>query len=462
MPRSEITTLLPRPRSVSGRSRDRAKRMSARSSKPLCAVARRSAGPPTRIVVSFASGASRSALTPDAPRDVAARGRRGRAAPVASRHAAGPGARAASCGHGVARRGAAAARRGRAGSRRPRPPRRAGPWTAPPRPSRRAATGRRGCATASTQGLGVERLVLDQLRRAGVDELRGVRPLVRAGVRVRHDDERQPERGDLGERRRAGAADDEVGRRQRLEQPLAQERLGPVARPQSPPAASLARASAPAQALRPGDVDHDGRARRAAAAPPATASLNRRTACEPPKITTQPRVRPGCRGAPARRGDRPPRRRGSACRSRSSDCPAGQGRAGRPEADGERRGQPRRRADAPAGDDVALPQERRDPEEPRGDEHRDRDVPAGREDRRGPPPEQPPQRLRARTARAGSGPGRGGCPVRRTGASGAGAAAAGCPTAGTSRPSSPRRPPTQSSSGASGRRRSELATASAG
>ena len=64
MPASEITTLLPRPRSVSGSSRDRANRTSARSSKTLWAVANRSAGPPTRIVVNRASGASRDVLTP--------------------------------------------------------------------------------------------------------------------------------------------------------------------------------------------------------------------------------------------------------------------------------------------------------------------------------------------------------------------------------------------------------------
>ena len=64
MPASAMTTSLPRPRSVSGIPRDRAKRTSARSSWALWTVANRSAGPPTRIVVNRASGSSRDVLTP--------------------------------------------------------------------------------------------------------------------------------------------------------------------------------------------------------------------------------------------------------------------------------------------------------------------------------------------------------------------------------------------------------------
>ena len=63
-PASAMTTLLPRPRSGTGSLAARANRTSARSSKTLCAIANRSAGPPTRIVVNRASGSSRTVLTP--------------------------------------------------------------------------------------------------------------------------------------------------------------------------------------------------------------------------------------------------------------------------------------------------------------------------------------------------------------------------------------------------------------
>jgi hypothetical protein len=45
-------------------ARDRANRTRARSSNRLWTVAKRSAGPPTRIVVNRASGSSRDVLTP--------------------------------------------------------------------------------------------------------------------------------------------------------------------------------------------------------------------------------------------------------------------------------------------------------------------------------------------------------------------------------------------------------------
>ncbi len=49
-------------------------------------------------------------------------------------------------------------------------------------------------------------------RRAARDERLGVRALMVVGrERVRHEDRRLAERGELGERRRAGAADDQVG-----------------------------------------------------------------------------------------------------------------------------------------------------------------------------------------------------------------------------------------------------------
>ena len=246
MPRSEITTLLPRPMSVSGRSRDRANRMSARSSNPLCAVTSRSAGPPTRIVVSFASGALRSAFTPTrrAMSPLRATRSSGAAAFVTRRSPRRPRRRA-----GSRRRRSGSGRRSARASRIS-----ATASAAPGRALDRAAARHRGMPRRLVeerdrvdQGLGVERLVLDELRRARVHELRGVRPLVCAGVGVRHDDERQPERGDLGEGRRPGAPDDEVGRGQRLQQPLAQERLGPVARRASPSDSVARAASAPSR-----------------------------------------------------------------------------------------------------------------------------------------------------------------------------------------------------------------------
>ena len=77
-----------------------------------------------------------------------------------------------------------------------------------------------------------------------------------------------------------------------------------------------------------------------------------------------------------------------------------QGGAGGRERHGERRGKARRGPDAAARDHVALPHERGDPEQARREEDRDRDVAAGREDRRGSPPDEQPDRLRNRQREA--------------------------------------------------------------
>ena len=155
MPASAMTTLLPRPRSVCGSSRLRAKRMSARSSWTLWTVAKRSAGPPTRIVVNRASGSSRTVLTPirrwmavpiaigskplsvaaviGAPRATAARSRRHRAA-AGARLRPGP-----------ARRPPRRLRAGRrAGQRRP-----SGRGRRRPRAGRRPRRGRRRRSASS-------------------------------------------------------------------------------------------------------------------------------------------------------------------------------------------------------------------------------------------------------------------------------------------------------------------------
>ena len=57
----------------------------------------------------------------------------------------------------------------------------------------------------------IERLVVDEPRGTGLDQARGVRPLVAGRVRVRDDDHRQTQRGHLGQRGSSGPPDDEVG-----------------------------------------------------------------------------------------------------------------------------------------------------------------------------------------------------------------------------------------------------------
>ena len=51
------------------------------------------------------------------------------------------------------------------------------------------------------QRVGVERLVLDEDRGTRIGQHPGVGPLMTGGMRVRHDDHRDAERGDLGEGR---------------------------------------------------------------------------------------------------------------------------------------------------------------------------------------------------------------------------------------------------------------------
>ena len=77
--------------------------------------------------------------------------------------------------------------------------------------------------------VGIEVLVRDQARRAGLDQARRVRPLVTGRVRVRDDDHRQAHRAHLGQRRRSGPPDDQVRGRQRGQHLVTQERVRPVA-----------------------------------------------------------------------------------------------------------------------------------------------------------------------------------------------------------------------------------------
>ncbi len=129
---------------------------------------------------------------------------------------------------GLARR-AAAARSASATSRS------AVAAAAPGRPRERdaaAMTGRSGPVSRSAawrNRVAVEILVGHEPGGAGLHQLGGVGALVRRGVRVGHDDHGQAGRRGLGQGRGAGAAHEQVGRRQRGGHVLVQEGEGPVA-----------------------------------------------------------------------------------------------------------------------------------------------------------------------------------------------------------------------------------------
>ena len=195
IPASAMTRSLPRPRMRCGSSRVRANRTSARK---LVGVVggREQVGratdphrrePGQRLVargldpdpaLDLGAGAMASKVAIMRPR----RGRAARSRRIGERRPAGRGQD--ELGHRVGR-----SRTSRAPA--PRPP------SARGRPDRRAGRGRH------EERLGVERLVLDEPGRTGVDQGRRVGALVTGRVRIRHDDHRQPEGGDLGQRRRA-------------------------------------------------------------------------------------------------------------------------------------------------------------------------------------------------------------------------------------------------------------------
>ena len=79
------------------------------------------------------------------------------------------------------------------------------------------------------QRIGIERLVIDQPAGAGLDELTRVGRLMPGGMRIRHDDDRQPERRHLRERRGPGPPDDEVRRGEGGQHVVAQERERAIA-----------------------------------------------------------------------------------------------------------------------------------------------------------------------------------------------------------------------------------------
>ena len=223
-----MTRSLPRPRMRCGQARAPGRTGRApRSSNGLWTVANRSAGPPTRIVVNRASGSSRDVLTPI---------RRWMSDPIAigverrvagRRHAQPRRAMRRS----MRRRRRAAARRAARGEHqvgdrlgRTGPAERRGP----PRTSPGALPGRRAAppprAAPRPRSPHHRRVGRRRPRRAA-----GVGALMAGRVRIGHDDDRQPEGGHLGQRGRAGAPDDEVGRGQGREHLVAQERVRPVA-----------------------------------------------------------------------------------------------------------------------------------------------------------------------------------------------------------------------------------------
>ena len=127
----------------------------------------------------------------------------------------------------------------------------------------------------------------------------------------------RPERAGLGERRRAGAAHEEVRRGQRRQHLVAQERIRPVAA-----------ADAGGQRLAVGERRRrsrlagrrGGRVTRSTSAGSAseTAALKRRTACEPPKTSRTRSVGVELEAPRAPPRDHVARTRGSASRSRST------------------------------------------------------------------------------------------------------------------------------------------------
>ena len=231
MPASAMTRSLPRPRTKWGSPRVRANRTSARSSWRVV-DGREQVGRPAdphrrepgeRLVA--------RGLDPDPALDVGAdrdgverrdHGRRGRhrAPPRDSRSiAAGSGS--------VVRVGRRhhKLRHGVGGSRPGHRPRGGGHHHVPRRILEQGGR--------IEQRLGIERLVLDDPRRAGLGEHRGIGPLVAGGMRIRDDDHRQAQRGHLGQRGSAGASHDEVRGRERGQHLVAKERRTAGTEPRS-------------------------------------------------------------------------------------------------------------------------------------------------------------------------------------------------------------------------------------
>ena len=435
-----------------------------RSSNALWATANRSAGPPTRIVVNRAERLVARRLDADPALDVRAR-RRGRRT---ARRRPGHGRRGHGRGPGRASISAAIGQR----------------LAARATASTRSATASAALGPREVARGGGHRRVRATGRRAARRPRPGAsrveRPRPRPGSRRRP--RRTPRRCAAGGRPRAGtgrspsAARTRPPRRASTRRPA--RRRGPRRRARrSSRRRGGTRAAGTGRAASAGSVS---RAASAAAYPSSPVTWTTRTRSTSRGSAAGDRVVDPAHGLRAAEHQQDPLARPAAeplarlvgvdpaerpdRRARSRTCAAWPSAvAGRRVAHREHGRQPRDEPDAPARDDVALPQHARDPQHGRGEQHRDRDVAAGGEDRRG--------RAGAAGARTPAGP---------TGRAGSGRAtrwmsraaerserseqppAAGCPAAGTIVRSSPRCPPSQASSGAPARARSDRATARAG
>jgi hypothetical protein len=200
-------------------------------------------------------------------------------------------------------------------------------------------------------------------------------------VGIRHDDGGDPEGGDLGERRRSRSADHEVGRHERSQHIVAEERVGPVA---------VAAVGWQLLALREcrgiaglaADVQHvdafheprQGRGHRRIEAADGLGAAE-----DEDRRGVGGQAEPGSRVGPLDEGHVSNR----GAREKRGPVSTGEGDPGRLVRDRQRLGQPRGRPDRTPRDRVALPENDRDPQRARGENRRDRDVAAGREDRGG-------------------------------------------------------------------------------
>ena len=361
-PRSEMTTLLPRPRTKAGIALAPGVADRPRSSNALWAVANRSADPPTRIVVNRASGASRSARTPRR-RAISAASSDGVERPRQGAQADGPRRQAVDRVLGRERSPqrqrhdhAATPSRARVGR---------GPGQRPPsRGARPASFDRRD---ARQQGAGIEVHVVDQPGRTGLGEDRGICLLVATGVRIRDHDHWQAEGRGLGQGRRAGPTDQQVGRGKRRQQPLAEEgrrsipltqRLGQrLAGDECRGVAGVARH---VDEVHPLDEARQGRG---------DGLVEPADRLGPTEHQDERLAFAEAEGRPGRStvdgsdiADRRPRLEARPARLTGRRA---QRRTGLAEGDGDGRRQAGGRTNAPAGDDVALPDQCRDTQEPR-------------------------------------------------------------------------------------------------
>ena len=227
MPLSLMTRSEPRPRMNSGSSRDRAKRTMARSSKRLWISAKRSAGPPTRIVVKRANGLVARRLDADPALDV-------RAEPGQVHRQVGGGPSS------ITRTPETFARWWPGWELRPLRERQDELGNGRGRPGRPNAA-RRGRIVVEDAAIleqrqprssacRVEVLVGHDPRRSGLGQRACVPRLVGRRVRIWDDDHRQSERAGLGERRRSGSADEQVRGEERIGHLGTQEGIRPVSR----------------------------------------------------------------------------------------------------------------------------------------------------------------------------------------------------------------------------------------